>query len=92
MAAMQPSDTHPNCNDRSVVVLKTSDVRMRGNDVFMPMTIKIFEIKKARKGAIQKGRNYHRDVRRRRNRKAVGDISISSKSEVILSYHNNTLE
>ena len=46
MAAMQPSDTHPNSNDRSVVVLKTSDVRMRGNDVFMPMTIEMCQLKK----------------------------------------------
>ena len=54
MAGMQPSDTHPNSNDRSVVVLKTSDVRMRGNDVFMPMTIKMFEIKKPERGQFKK--------------------------------------
>lgn len=46
MAATQPSDTHTNSNDRSVVVLKTSDVRIRGNDVFMPITIVMSQIKK----------------------------------------------
>ena len=54
MAAMQPSDTHPNSNDRSVVVLKTSDVRMRGNDVFMPMTIEMSQIKKPERGQFKK--------------------------------------
>ena len=54
MAAMQPSDTHANFQDRSVVVLKTSDVRMRGNDVFMPMTIKMFQIKKPERGQFKK--------------------------------------
>ena len=46
MAAIQPSDTHANSNDRSVVDLKTSDVKIRGNDVFMPTTIEMSQIKK----------------------------------------------
>lgn len=54
MAAMQPSDTHANSNDRSVVVLKTSDVKIRGNDVFMPITIEMSQIKKPERGQFKK--------------------------------------
>ncbi|CAH3189510.1 unnamed protein product, partial [Porites lobata] len=50
MATMQPSDTHANFHDQSVVVLKTSDVNRRGNDVFMPITIKMAQIKKPERG------------------------------------------
>ena len=39
MAAMQPADTHANTPDLSVVVLKKSDVRISGNDVFMPLQL-----------------------------------------------------
>lgn len=54
MAAMQPSDTHANSNDRSVVVLKTSDVKIRGNDVFMPITIEMSQIKKPEREQFKK--------------------------------------
>ena len=54
MAAMQPADTHANSNDRSVVVLKTSDVTIRGNDVFMPITIEMSQIKKPERGQFKK--------------------------------------
>lgn len=54
MAAMEPSDTHANFHDRSVVVLKTSDVTMRGNDVFMPITIEMSQIKKPERGQFKK--------------------------------------
>ena len=54
MAAMQPSDTRSNFRDRSVVVLKTSDVRMRGNDVFLPMTIEMSQIKKPEREQFKK--------------------------------------
>lgn len=54
MAAMQPSDTHTNSNDRSVVVLKTSDVNIRGNEVFMPITIEMSQIKKPERGQFKK--------------------------------------
>lgn len=54
MAATQPSDTHTNSNDRSVVVLKTSDVRIRGNDVFMPITIEMSQIKKPERERFKK--------------------------------------
>lgn len=54
MAAMQPSDTHANSNDRSVVVLKTSDVKIRGNDVFMPITIEMSQIKRPERGQFKK--------------------------------------
>ena len=51
---MQPSGTHTNSNDRSVVVLKTSDVKIRGNDVFMPITIEMSQIKKPERGQFKK--------------------------------------
>ena len=54
MAAMQPSDTHANSNDRSVVVLKTSDCTIRGNDVFMPITIVMSQIKKPEREQFKK--------------------------------------
>ena len=54
MAAIQPSDTHANSNDRSVVDLKTSDVKIRGNDVFMPITIEMSQIKKPERGQFKK--------------------------------------
>ena len=54
MAAMQPSATHANSNDRSVVVSKTSDVKIRGNDVFMLMTIEMSQIKKPERGQFNK--------------------------------------
>ena len=54
MAAIQPSDTHANSNDRRVVDLKTSDVKIRGNDVFMPVTIEMSQIKKPERGQFKK--------------------------------------
>ena len=51
---MQPSDTQANSLDRSVVVLKTSDITVRGNDVFMPNTIEMAQIKKPEKGQFKK--------------------------------------
>ena len=51
---MQPSDTQANSLDRSVVVLKTSDVTVRDNDVFMPNTIEMAQIKKPEKGQFKK--------------------------------------
>ena len=51
---MQPSDTQANSLDRSVVVLKTSDITVRDNDVFMPNTIKMAQIKKPEKGQFKK--------------------------------------
>ena len=54
MAAMQPSDTHANSNDRSVVVLKTSDVTIRGNEVFMPILIEMSQIKKPEREQFKK--------------------------------------
>ena len=54
MAAMQPSDTHANSNDRSVVVLKTSDVTIRGNEVFMPILIELSQIKKPEREQFKK--------------------------------------
>ena len=54
MAAIQPSDTHANSNDRSVVDLQTSDVKIRGNDVFMPITIEMSQIKKPERGQFKK--------------------------------------
>lgn len=54
MAAMQPSDTHANSNDRSVVVLKTSDVTIRGNEVLMPILIEMSQIKKPEREQFKK--------------------------------------
>ena len=54
MAAMQPSGTHVNSNDRSVVVLKTSDVTIRGNEVFMPILIEMSQIKKPEREQFKK--------------------------------------
>ena len=54
MAAMQPSDTHPNSNDRSVVVLKASDVTIRGNEVLMPILIQMSQIKKPEREQFKK--------------------------------------
>ena len=54
MAAMQPSDTHANANDRSVVVLKTSDVTIRGNEVLMPILIEMSQIKKREREQFKK--------------------------------------
>ena len=54
MAAMQPSDTHANSNDRSVVVLKTSDVTIRGNEVLMPIFIEMSQIKKLEREQFKK--------------------------------------
>ena len=54
MAAIQPSDTHANSNDRSVVVLKTSDVTIRGNEVFMPILIEMSQIKKPEREQFKK--------------------------------------
>ena len=54
MTAMQPSGTHVNSNNRSVVVLKTSDCTIRGNDVFMPITIVMSQIKKPERGQFKK--------------------------------------
>ena len=54
MEEMQPSDTHANSNDRSVVVLKTSDVTIRGNDVFMPILIEMSQIKKPEREQFKK--------------------------------------
>ena len=54
MAAMQRSDTHTNSNDRSVVVLKTSDVTIRGNEVFMPILIEMSQIKKPEREQFKK--------------------------------------
>ena len=54
MAAIQPSDTHANSNNRSVVVLKTSDVIIRGNDVFMPNVIDMSKVKKPERGQFKK--------------------------------------
>ena len=54
MAAMQPADTHANSPDLSVVVLKKGDVRISGNDVFMPITIVMSQIKKAERGQFKK--------------------------------------
>ena len=54
MAATEPADKHANSNDRSVVVLKTSDVTIRGNDVFMPITIEMSQIKKPERGQFKK--------------------------------------
>ena len=51
---MQPSDTQANSLDRSVVVLKTSDITVRDNDVFMPNTIEMAQIKKPEKGQFKK--------------------------------------
>ena len=51
---MQPSDTQANSLYRSVVVLKTSDITVRGNDVFMPNTIEMAQIKKPEKGQFKK--------------------------------------
>ena len=51
---MQPSDTQANSLDRSVVVLKTSDITVRDNDVFMPNTIEMAQIKKPGKGQFKK--------------------------------------
>ena len=51
---MQPSDTQANSVDRSVVVLKTSDITVRDNDVFMPNTIEMAQIKKPEKGQFKK--------------------------------------
>lgn len=51
---MQPSDTQANSLDRSVVVLKTSDITVRGHDVFMPNTIEMAQIKKPEKGQFKK--------------------------------------
>ena len=54
MAAMQPSDTHAKSNDRSVVVLKTSDVTIRGNEVLMPILIEMSQIKKPEREQFKK--------------------------------------
>lgn len=54
MAANQPSDKHKKCCNLSVVVLKTSDVTIRGNDVFMPPLIEMAQIKKAERGQFKK--------------------------------------
>lgn len=54
MAAMQPADTNANSNDRSVVVLKTSDVRIRGNEVLMPILIEMSQIKKPEREQFKK--------------------------------------
>ena len=54
MRGMEPSDTQANFHDLSVVVLKTSDVTMRGNDVFMPITIEMSQIKKPERGQFKK--------------------------------------
>ena len=54
MAAMQPSDTHANSNDRSVVVLRTSDVTIRGNEVFVPILIEMSQIKKPEREQFKK--------------------------------------
>ena len=54
MTAMQPSGTHVNSNNRSVVVLKTSDCTIRGNDVFMPITIVMSQIKKPEREQFKK--------------------------------------
>ena len=54
MAAMQPSGTHANSNDRSVVVLKTSDVTIRGNEVLMPILIEMSQIKKPEREQFKK--------------------------------------
>ena len=54
MAAMQTSGTHVNSNDRSVVVLKTSDVTIRGNEVFMPILIEMSQIKKPEREQFKK--------------------------------------
>ena len=54
MAAMQPSGKHVNSNDRSVVVLKTSDVKIRGNEVFMPILIEMSQIKKPEREQFKK--------------------------------------
>lgn len=51
---MQPSGTHVNSNDRSVVVLKTSDVTIRGNEVFMPILIEMSQIKKPEREQFKK--------------------------------------
>ena len=54
MTAMQPSGTHANSNNRSVVVLKKSDCTIRGNDVFMPITIVMSQIKKPEREQFKK--------------------------------------
>ena len=54
IAAMKPSGTHANPHERSVVVLKASDVKIRGNDVFMPITIEMSQIKKPERGQFKK--------------------------------------
>lgn len=50
MAAKQPSDKHNKCHNLNVVVLKTSDVEIRGNDVFMPLKREMALIKRAERG------------------------------------------
>ena len=54
MAAIQPSGMHANFHDRSVLVLKTSDVKIRGNRVFMPLTIEMSQIKKPEREQFKK--------------------------------------
>ena len=47
MAVKQPPDKHKKCRNLNVMVLKTSDVEIRGNDVFMPLKSEMALIKKA---------------------------------------------
>ena len=54
MAATQPSDKHKKCRNLNVVVLKKSDVKIRGNDVFMPLLIEMAQMKKAERGQFNK--------------------------------------
>ena len=54
MATIQPSGTHANSNDRSVVVLKTRDVTIRDNKVFMPILMEMSQIKKPEREQFKK--------------------------------------